>query len=241
MPKLKLTVEKLEAVDEPLRPLYVERDGKYELDVDGIQDMRAALKTANEEAKTLRLKYKGIDPEEYAELKTQLEELRAKSGPEAIESIKQQLLTAHGKEKARLESRLTKLTGELERALVDASATAEIVAAKGSPVLLLPHVKKFTKMVEGDNGHFSVQVVNERGEPRVRDDGTPMSLSNLIGELRANTQFGRAFEGNGSSGSGMGAGGGGGGAAMKRSKMSVDEKSAYVAEHGVEKFMQLPY
>lgn len=241
MPKLRLTVEKLDAVEEAIRPLYVERDGKFELDVDGVPEIRSALKAANEEAKTLRLKYKGIDPEEHAELKAQLEELRAKSGPEAIESVKQQLLTAHGKEREKLTKKLEKMNAELERALVDSAATMEIVAAKGSPVLLLPHIKKFTKMVEQDDGRFVVQVVNEKGEPRVRDDGAPMSLSNLVEELRSNNQFGRAFEGNGSSGSGMGAGGGGGGAAKQRSKMSVDEKSAFVAEHGVDKFMQLPY
>ena len=42
---LKLNVESLDSVDEALRPLYVEREGKFTLNVDGIEDT-AALKGA---------------------------------------------------------------------------------------------------------------------------------------------------------------------------------------------------
>jgi hypothetical protein len=240
MPKLKLTVDKLDDIAEPLRELYVKRDDKYELDVDGVPEMRAALKTANHEAATLRTKYKGIDPEEVATLQTQVEELRAKSGPEAIESVKQQLLTAHGKERTKLEARLGKLQTALERALIESAAVSAITAAKGSAPLLLPFIKQRVKMVERDDGTFEAQVVDEKGNPRVRDDGTPMQIPQLIEELRANEDFGRAFDGRGSAGSGMG-GGGGGRATKKRSEMTVPEKAAYVEQHGNEAYLKLPY
>lgn len=240
MPKLKLTIAKLDDVAEPLRELYVERDGKLELDVDGVPEMRAALKTANHEAANLRTKYKGIEPEEVETLKQQLGELQAKSGPEAIESIKQQLLTAHGKEKAKLETRLAKLTSALERALVEGVAVAAIAAAKGSTQLLLPHVKQRVKMIEKDDGTFEAQVVDEKGNARVRDDGSPMQIPQLIEELRSNEEFGRAFEGKGSAGSGMG-GGGGGRATKKRSEMSLAEKTAYVEKYGNDAYQKLPF
>lgn len=240
MPKLKLTVSKIEDVAEPLREMYVERDGKYELDVDGVPEMRAALKTANHEAANLRTKYKGIEPEEVETLRGQVEELRARSGADAVESIKQQLLTAHGKEKTKLEARLHTLQTALEHALVEGAAVSAIAAAKGSAPLLLPFVKQRVKMVEKDDGTFEAQVVDEKGNPRVRDDGTPMRIPQLIDELRANDDFGRAFDGRGSAGSGMG-GGGGGRATKKRSEMSIPEKAAFVEQHGNEAYLKLPY
>jgi hypothetical protein len=242
MPKLKLTVKKLDDVEEPFRPLYVEREDKtYELDAEGVPELRTAVKNANEEAKTLRLKYKGIDPEEVETLKAQVTELQAKSGPEAIESIKQQLLTAHGKEKSKLEARLNKAVEKLNAAMVEGSAIAAITAAGGSPALLLPHIKGVAKLLEND-GDFAVAIVDSKGQPRVRDDGSPFTIQNLVEEMRANEQFGRAFDGSNASGAGIGDGGTGGGAAeKKRSKMSLDEKSAYIAKHGNAKYLALPY
>lgn len=240
MPKLKLTVEKLDEVDEALRPLYVEREGKHELDVDGVPELRAALKTANREAATLRTKYKDIDPEEVETMRQQVEELKTKAGPEALESIKRQMNEAHGKEREKLQQKLDRLRASLSDALVEGEAARVLAEMKGSPTLLLPHIRKSVKITETDDG-FAVHVVNGKGESRVRDDGSPMTIKQLVEEMKGAPEFGRAFDGSGAAGTGSGGGSGGGGAAKKRSQMTVEQKAAYVAEHGQEAYLKLPF
>lgn len=243
MPKIKLTVEKLDDVAEALRSLYVERDGKFELDAEGLPEIRTALREANAEAKNLRLKFKGIDPEEVATMREQFEELRGKSGTDALNALKEQLVSAHGKERDKLQKKIDRMTQELDRALVESAATSALVAAKGSPALLMPHVRRHVKVVESDDGRFEARVVDEKGNPRVRDDGTPMLIKHLVDEMRANEEFGRAFEASGAAGTGddHGTGGGGGRATKKRSEMSVEQKADYVAKHGTEAYFKLPF
>lgn len=74
---LALTVDKLDAVPEPQRALYVERDGKFHLDVSGYEDPagvktalnaeRKARADADKKAKALEELYAGIDPVKYRE------------------------------------------------------------------------------------------------------------------------------------------------------------------------------
>lgn len=241
MAKLKLTVDKLDDVEEAQRGLYVEREGKFELDVDGVPELRSALKTANREAQNYRTKYKDIDPEEHRSMVTELAELREKAGPEALEAIKAQMNSAHGRELDKLRKKTDAMRGQLEASLIEGAATAEVLALKGAPALLLPVVKKRTRLVEGDDGVFAVQVIDDKGQPSVRGDGTPRTIKELVEELRADESYGRAFDGSGSAGSGMGGGGGGGRATKKRSEMSVTEKADFIAKNGEKAYFRLPY
>lgn len=72
---LQFTIDSLENVDEAMRGLYAEHDGKFRLDVDGIEDV-SGLKTALEKERNLAkeykkqkgeldVKYKDIDPDKY--------------------------------------------------------------------------------------------------------------------------------------------------------------------------------
>lgn len=72
---LDLVVEKLDAVPEAVRSMYVEKDGKFHLDVTGLPDVsglqsalqkeRDAAKAANKALKETADKYKDIDPDSY--------------------------------------------------------------------------------------------------------------------------------------------------------------------------------
>ncbi len=72
---LDIVVDKLDAVPEAIRTLYVEKDGKFHLDVAGMPDVKAiqAHNTKlNEENKTRRLenealaaRFKDVDPDKY--------------------------------------------------------------------------------------------------------------------------------------------------------------------------------
>lgn len=80
---LNLVVEKLEAVPEAVRALYVERDGKFHLDVDGVPDVtglksaleseRASAKAEAKAKKELEARYSGIDPDKYRQIMSKFE------------------------------------------------------------------------------------------------------------------------------------------------------------------------
>jgi hypothetical protein len=68
--------------------------------------------------------------------------------------------------------------------------------------LLLPHVQRLTRVVEQD-GEYAVQIVDAKGDPRINAKGEPLTISDLIKEMKADVNiYGRAFEGSGLSGSG---------------------------------------
>jgi hypothetical protein len=129
----------------------------------------------------------------------------------------------------------------LETELIDKTAVSAIAAAKGSPDLLLPHVQRHVK-VDDD---FNVVVVNAKGEPRVNGKGEPLSIADLIEEMKTNETFGRAFEGSGHSGSGMRPNNGGGGTPPGNVKSKADLKdrttrAAFVDAHGHDAYFALP-
>jgi DNA-directed RNA polymerase subunit F len=75
---LKLMLEKLEDVTEAQRALYVEKDGKFHLDVDGLEDTtglknalaseRNNVKEAKRLAKELQDRFEGLDPDKAREI-----------------------------------------------------------------------------------------------------------------------------------------------------------------------------
>lgn len=209
---LKATVTTLDEVDEAHRPLYVESNGKFKLDVDA--DPGGALKTAlqreresNGTYKT-RLKKLGIEEREDDEVSEllQLGE-KAKQGlarsEDQIEQVKQQLTKTHQKELEKKVQQINELTTSLERVLRDDAAKTALVTNKGDVDLLLPHVQSKTAIVRDDDGNYVARVKGEKdGEFRLNDAGDPMSVDELVAEMRADKKFERAFEGSGGSGGG---------------------------------------
>lgn len=98
---LAMTVEKLDGVPEAQRALYVEKDGKFHLDVSGIEDTgtlkatlqkeRDARAAADKKAKDLATQYEGIDATKVRELMAQFENAEEaeliKKGKEGIDLI----------------------------------------------------------------------------------------------------------------------------------------------------------
>lgn len=107
---LKALLETLDGVDDAVKPFYAERDGKFVLDVDGVDDHPdvANLKNAYQRTKDDREKAKS----EAASLKTQIEELK-KGAPDTaatqakIAQLQEQLDTAN----AQIGDWKTKYTG----------------------------------------------------------------------------------------------------------------------------------
>lgn len=203
---LQLSLDTLDGVEPSLASLYSQGDdGKYHLGVEGVTEMQAALKAANREAAERRKaleKLKGVDPDDYARLKSLEEEQKLKQAEQRgeWEKLKEQMIAKHQEELKGAFTGQNILRQALETHLIDAQATAAIVTAKGVPQLLLPHVKTRVKVIEED-GQFKVQVLNERGEPMISDaSGTPATISDLVNSFKSDPIYGRAFESSGASG-----------------------------------------
>jgi len=77
MAKLKAELDSLDGLDDSLKGLYVEQDGKFRLDAEGVDNSglksalekeRKAARDAENRRKDLEARFKDIDPERYAEL-----------------------------------------------------------------------------------------------------------------------------------------------------------------------------
>lgn len=225
----KLKFEKLEDIDEAQRPLYVERDGAFFLDVDGIEEHPSVAKAKqNLEAARRSERAMKSQIEKWEKLGKTDEEIQALIAAEetnkvtALEragewdKLKEQMNKKHLEEQKKWEGLTAnekennnKLRGKLERYLVDAKATAAIAAAEGEPELLLPIVKRFMKVTEDpDTGEFSTSIVDDKGGARVNGKGDPLTVDELLTEMKSSEKLGRAFKASGSSGGGSAPGGG---------------------------------
>ncbi|MFN3858120.1 MAG: hypothetical protein ACK4RV_10240 [Caulobacter sp.] len=243
---LRAILNTLDDAPEAVRDHYIEKDGKFVLNVEpvdgfALEDVNG-LKTALGKERTTRerlerdvVKFKDIDPDKAREALAKLDELSSidpskeadKIANTKFEAAKAQLLEKHGTEIAGRDERIGKLTGAVDNLVRREAAVKAIAAAKGSVDLLLPHVLAHTKMRENDDGSFSVEVVDQAGNVRIGDSkGDPMSLDGLVSEMRKSDTFARAFDGDGHSGSGKKPDNGGG---ATRGSLSGDrkERAAY--------------
>lgn len=253
MAKLKLVVDSLDDLEETSRGLYVEKDGRYHLDVDGIEDTSGLKSALQKERKDREAKEKqvkswerlGKTPEEIEELleaQRKAEEDKATKAGE-WDKLRAQMNDKHQQELKAREDKLSAMQGALSKHLVDAAATSAIAAEKGVPDLLLPHVQRHVRVVEED-GEYVVKVVDAKGDPRVDGKGNPLSITDLVKEMKGSEIFGRAFEASGQSGSGKQPGNDGSrgpGASKPRSKMSLEEKAEFIAANGEEAYQALPF
>lgn len=247
---LKAILESLDGIDDATKALYVEKDGKFLLDVEGVDGFALedvnGLKTALGKERTTRenlekqiVKFKDIDPDRARAALEELEELK-KLDPEKeadkianakVEAAKAQLLEKHNGEITSRDERIGHLTKTVEGLLIDAAAMSALAEAKGSVELLLPHVRSHTRVKEVD-GKFAVEVVDKDGNAKIADaKGTPMDIAGLVAEMKGSDAFGRAFEGSGQSGSGKQPGAGGGNA-PKRGNFggTREERAAAIAD-----------
>lgn len=249
---LKLTLDSLDDIDEAIKPLYVEDNGKFKLAVEGIEDtasLKGALakerKRADENEKQVKRWQRLGKSDEEIEALISAQEEHAQSEAERKgewEKLRAQMNEKHAADIKALNDKLAAKDKAIERYLIDSQATAAIAGAKGVPDLLLPHVQRHVRVVE-ENGEFQVRVVDAKGDPRVNGKGDPLSIPELVAEMKSTEIFGRAFEGSGQSGGGMPPANGGGGnpQVKRRSEFKNErERAAFVDAHGVDAYNALP-
>jgi hypothetical protein len=218
MPKLRIRVAKIEDIDEKFRDLYSKQDdGSYLLDSDAedVTSLKSALQKERDEVRARQKaldRYKDVDPEKYAQLLKDHEEneRRKAAGEGDWKKLEAQLIEKHQAEQKRRDERIAFLEGERTRLLLDGEATRAIAAADGFTELLMPHVVKQLRVVEKDGKSF-LEVVDAAGTARIADaKGTPMTVEQLVANMKTDKTFGRLFKGANASGSGTGSGDDGG-------------------------------
>lgn len=225
---IRAIIEKLEDAPETIREHYRAgtaeegADGKFVLGVESVNGWAledvTGLKTTFSKEMTQRkalerevARFKDIDPDKAREALTKLQELgdldptkeADKIANTRFEAAKTQLLTKHQDEIKSREERIGSLTKSVDVLVREQRATAELAEAKGAVELLLPHVLKNTRTVERDGGKFAVEVIDAEGNVRIANGkGDPMTLKDLVAEMRQSDAYARAFESDGHDGQG---------------------------------------
>ncbi len=229
---MKMVIEKIEDIEEPFRPLYEEKDGKFHLILEDFkpEDTSALKKNLEAARKAERERNREIDnwkklgrtPEQIQEMAEKLEELeslRLESKGD-FETLKAQWLeknqgtiTKAQKEAADARAEVLKLQNEREQDRLNAVIDRAIVAVKGRLRPLQPIVRQFVR-IEHEEGQAKFVVIDENGTPRYNlsgpNDGKLMTIPELLADLAQSEEYAGNFEGSGNSGSGAKPGAGGG-------------------------------
>jgi hypothetical protein len=232
---LEYQLDTLEGVDESVRPLYTEKDGKFFLGIKGLppQEDVSGLKSkveellgekkAAEKARKDAEDQARLEREEAARKSGNVEELE-KSWSEKYNKLQQELGGQLESERDTLQSQIRDLT--VGRTATDIATT---LAIPGSAKALLPHIERRLS-VEQRDGKPTVVVLDQAGKL------SAATLDELKAEFMNDTAFGPLIAGSKASGGGAGGAGKGGGAAKGNIGGTKEERTAAIAS----RFPDLP-
>ena len=232
---LKFQIDSLDGVDEAVRALYTEKDGKFVLGIEGLpqQEDVSGLKAKVDELlgeKKLAEK-KAREAEELA--RTEREEAARKSGN--VEELEKSWSEKFNRREAELNGLLEQERGTLSTQIRDltvgrtATDIASALAIPGSAKALLPHIERRLS-VEQRDGKPVVVVLDQQGKL------SAATLDELKAEFANDTAFAPLIAGSKASGGGAAGAGGGGGAAKGKIGGTKEERQAAIAS----RFPDLP-
>lgn len=232
---LKFQLDTLEGVDEAVRALYTEKDGKFVLGIEGLPQqedvtgLKAKVDELLGEKKAAEKARK--DAEEQARLER--EEAARKSGN--VEELEKSWSEKFNRREAELNGMLEQERGTLSTQIreltVGRTATdiASALAIPGSAKALLPHIERRLS-VEQRDGKPVVVVLDQLGKL------SAATLDELKAEFANDTAFAPLIAGSKASGGGAAGAGGGGGAAKGKIGGTKEERQAAIAS----RFPDLP-
>jgi hypothetical protein len=159
-----------------------------------------------------------------------------------FEKEKKQLADMWSQKEAEYKTVVTKKDSALKKYLLDSQLEQEISKAGGIPHFLKPALVPTLSVVEQGND-YRVMVM-DGDSPRLRMDGSPMGITDIINQYKNDPAWAPAFGSSGASGGDalgsksstkLGIGG-----TKPRSQMSFKERSAAIAELGQEGYLALP-
>jgi len=232
---LKFQMDSLDGVDESVRALYTEKDGKFVLGIEGlpqpedVSGLKSKVQELLDEKKAADKARK--DAEDQARLER--EENARKSGN--VEELERSWSEKYNRREAELNGTLeqerTTLSTQIRDLTVGRTATdiASALAIPGSAKALLPHIERRLS-VEQRDGKPVVVVLDAQGKL------SAATLDELKAEFANDTAFAPLIAGSKASGGGANGAGGGGGAAKGNIGGTKEERQAAIAS----RFSDLP-
>lgn len=232
---LKFQLDSLDGVDETVRALYTEKDGKFVLGIEGlpqpedVSGLKSKVQELLDEKKAADKARK--DAEEQARLDR--EEAARKSGN--VEELEKSWSEKFNRREAELNGMLEQERGTLSTQIRDltvgrtATDIASALAIPGSAKALLPHIERRLS-VEQRDGKPVVVVLDQQGKL------SAATLDELKAEFANDTAFAPLIAGSKASGGGAAGAGGGGGAAKGKIGGTKEERQAAIAS----RFPDLP-
>jgi hypothetical protein len=232
---LKFQLDTLEGVDEAVRALYTEKDGKFVLGIEGLPQPEDVSGLKSKVQELLDEKKAADKARKDAEDQTRLEreENARKSGN--VEELERSWSEKYNRREAELNGTLeqerTTLSTQIRDLTVGRTATdiASALAIPGSAKALLPHIERRLS-VEQRDGKPVVVVLDQQGKL------SAATLDELKAEFANDTAFAPLIAGSKASGGGAGGAGGGGGAAKGNIGGTKAERTAAIAS----RFSDLP-
>lgn len=232
---LKFQLDSLDGLDDAVRALYTEKDGKFVLAVDGMppQEDVSGLKAKVEEllGEKKAADKARRDAEEAA--RQEREEAARKSGN--VEELEKSWTEKYTRREAELTGELererTSLQGQIRDLTVGRTATdiAAALATPGSAKALLPHIERRLS-VELREGKSTVVVLDQAGKL------SAATLDELKAEFTNDSAFAPLIAGSKASGGGAAGDGKGGGAAKGNIGGTKEERQTAIAN----RFPDLP-
>jgi hypothetical protein len=232
---LKFQLDTLEGVDDSVKALYVEKDGKFVLGIEGLPQPEdvSGLKSKVEELLSEKKAAEKARREAEDAARTEREEAARKSGN--VEELEKSWSEKYNRREAELNGMLEQergtLSGQIRDLTVGRTATdiASALAIPGSAKALLPHIERRLS-VEQRDGKPVVVVLDQQGKL------SAATLDELKAEFANDTAFAPLIAGSKASGGGASGAGNGGGAAKGNIGGTKEERTAAIAS----RFPDLP-
>ena len=232
---LKYQLDTLDGLDDSVKSLYTEKEGKFVLGIEGlpqpedVSGLKAKVDELLSEKKAAEKARK--DAEEQARLER--EEAARKSGN--VEELEKSWSEKYNRREAELNGMLEQERGTLSTQIRDltvgrtATDIASALAIPGSAKALLPHIERRLS-VEQRDGKPVVVVLDAQGKL------SAATLDELKAEIANDAAFAPLIAGSKASGGGAGGAGGGGGAPKGKIGGTKEERTAAIAS----RFPDLP-
>lgn len=258
---LKLQYDTEDEVPEAAKALYAERDGKWQLTVEGVvsktrlDEFRTSNIQLRKEVDTLKAKMGGLTTEDIEELKRQAAEVEAekqrlkeqqlldeKKIDELIAERTKKVIEDRDKGFKERDAKLETTTRRLRHLTITTELHKSATALKIEPWAIADAVALGERVFElGDDGKVLAYETATDGTRHVRYDeqGEPLTIQGWLAEqvaLRPGwmpaSAGGGAHHHNGDSRTR-------GAASLRKSEMSAKERSDYISEHGREAYHAL--